>query len=407
MKPKIDYKYFKICFYVVITAIVIYLAIILINSIPDIYHTILYIIGFILKMLKPLILGLIIAYILYAPTKGIAHFLDNRKHIRIKSQKLQKVIGIVISYLCLIGIITLLLWGIYFMIGGQLSKNTSLANMIDYISYYFKHNAFSQEGIKEQISSLNIPFLDNLDEQISKAVIWLQDFIKNFMESFLGSLLNIGSNLFSIFLALVLSIYLLYDSEYFKLLWRRMFFMFFRDSRIGKTINKALNIINHTFSSYIKGQLIEALIVAILTTVALLIVGIDYALLIGIISGLFNLIPYIGPLVGTILAAIIGLLDGGGLWRPFWAVVAMIIVQQVDSNVIAPRVVGNSVGLHPLFIMIAVIIGGSRGGLIGMLIAVPIAASIKKLFALWYREHMEERFQESELQKNEETSDED
>lgn len=402
MKPKLDDKYLKICIYVLITAIAIYLAFMLINSIPAIYKVAISSIAFILGMLKPLIFGLIIAYILFAPTKGIASFLNNRKHIKIKNKKMQKLIGILVSYIILIGVITLLLWGIYFMIGGQLSKNTTLSNIVEDIAYYFEKNAFSQEALKDQITALNIPFIENLDEYISDIIVWIQKFITNIMNTLLDSLVNIGSNLFTIFLALVLSIYLLYDSDYFMRLWKRFFFMIFRNSKLGSGINKSLSIINTTFSGYIKGQLIEALIVAVLTTVALMIVGIDYALLIGIISGIFNLIPYIGPLVGTILACIIGLLGGDGVGTAIFAVIAMIIVQQVDSNIIAPRVVGNSVGLHPFFIMIAVIIGASWGGLIGMLIAVPIAASSKKLISLWYKHNFEESYLESERAKKDE-----
>lgn len=391
MKPKLDNKYFKICVYVVCTAIAIYLAIMVIHSVPTIYRSFVSIVSLVVNILKPLIIGLVIAYILYAPTNGIANFLDGRKHLRIKSRKLQKMIGILVSYIVIIGVIILLLWGIYFMIGGQFSQHTSLSNVLQYITSYFEKNSFSQEGIKEQIASLGIPFLENLDEHISKGVVFIQDVITQFMDSFLASLLNLGSNIFSIFIALILSIYLLYDSEYFFLLWRKFFFVIFRNTKTGTRVKKAFSIINDTFSGYIKGQLIEALVVAVLSTLVLLVIGIDYALLIGIISGLFNLIPYIGPVIGTILAAIIALLSGDP-WKTLWVVLGMIVVQQLDSNVFAPRVVGQSVGLHPLFIMIAIIIGGSWGGLLGMLIAVPIAASCKKLVAIWYNIHFQEEF---------------
>jgi predicted PurR-regulated permease PerM len=121
----------------------------------------------------------------------------------------------------------------------------------------------------------------------------------------------------------------------------------------------------------------------VLSATALTIIGVDYAIVIGVISGICNMIPYVGPLVGTVLAATMGLLSG----RPImilWAIIAMLIVQQIDNNLIAPKIVGDSVGLHPVFTMLVILIGGNVGGLVGMLIAVPLTASAKILISRWY-----------------------
>lgn len=395
MKNKIDRRYLKICLYIVVTAIAIYFAFMMINAIPNIYKGAISIIKIIAGLLKPLIIGLIFAYILHAPSKGIERFLANRKRVKIKNPKARRALGIVISYLGVFAVIIGLIWGIYFMIGGQLSKTTSLSNIVDYISQYFGENNFNEKSIKEAILSLNIPFINEIEQYISDVVVYIQKFITSLFSNSFSSIINLGSNIFSILVAFVLSIYLLYDSDYFKLLWRKFFYLILRDTRASKLVKNALSVINETFSSYIRGQLIEALLVALLSTIALLIVGVDYALIIGIISGLFNLVPYLGPIVGTLIAGIVALL-GGSYWTVFWTIVSMIIVQQLDSNIFQPRVVGHNVGLHPLFIMIAIIIGGSRGGILGMLVAVPIAASIKKLLSTWYRNRYEESFRKSD-----------
>jgi predicted PurR-regulated permease PerM len=404
MKPKIDYKYLKICIYIVATAIVIYLAFVVIHSIPQISMGVVTFIKFAFRILKPLIIGLAFAYVLYSPTRAIERFFNNHKRLKIKSHKAQRIISICIAYIVIIGIIAAIVCGIYFMVGGQLSKNTTLSNIIEYISRYFKNSTISADSIENAITSLNIPFIDNFD--LSTIAEWLQKFFSAIINSSVSSVVSIGSNIFSILIAFVLSIYLLYDSDYFKLLWRKFFFMIFRHTKAGKIIKDALSVINVTFTSYIKGQLIDAVIVAILSTIALSIVGVDFAFIIGIISGIFNLIPYVGPIIGTIIAALIALL-GGNPWTALWAIIAMVIVQQVDGNVLAPRIIGQNVGLHPLFIMIAIIIGGSRGGLLGMLIAVPILASAKQLLAIWYNNHFGQAFLESEKarEKPEETTD--
>ena len=98
------------------------------------------------------------------------------------------------------------------------------------------------------------------------------------------------------------------------------------------------------------------------------------------------MIPYVGPIVGTVLAAIMALLSGNPL-KILYATIAMLIVQQIDNNFLAPKIVGESVGLHAVFTMMAIIIGGSVGGLLGMLLSVPIAASFKVLFNNWYESY--------------------
>ena len=122
--------------------------------------------------------------------------------------------------------------------------------------------------------------------------------------------------------------------------------------------------------------------------IALAVIGVDYAIVIGIISGICNMIPYVGPMVGTVLAAVMGLLSGEPI-MVLWAVIAMLVVQQIDNNLIAPKIVGDSVGLHPVFTMIAIIIGGNIGGLLGMLVAVPLTASIKILLGKWYNQYVD------------------
>ena len=137
-----------------------------------------------------------------------------------------------------------------------------------------------------------------------------------------------------------------------------------------------------------RGQLVEACFVGVLSVIVLYFIGIDYALIIGIIAGICNMIPYIGPIIGTILAVIIALLSGQPI-KAIWVIIGMLVIQQVDNSLLAPKIVGDSVGLHPVFIMLAIIIGGNVGGLLGMLIAVPVTASLKILLSRWYTSHMQ------------------
>lgn len=399
MKFNLDKNYLKICKYVVLTAVLIYISIELINMVPMLWFHINNLVSSILSMLYPFILGLIIAYLMYGPTTTIECFLLSRKHIRIKNRMICRSIGIAVSYLVVFGIIIGIFVGIYFMVGGQLSKNTTFSKIIESVSTYLNNNSLSTDSVKNVISKWDIPFTDLLSEQVDKVASTLESFLGAFVGSLANSLVSVGSNIASFLIALILSIYVLASHEYFKSIWKRTFFFVFRNSNLGKSIRRCLGIINFTFSKYIRGQLIEAFIVGVFSTIALMIVGIDYAIIIGIIAGITNLIPYVGPLIGTILAVLMALFSGN-IWQAVGALIAMQIVQQIDGNILAPKIVGDIVGLHPALIIIAILVGGSTYGLLGMLIAVPIAASIKTLLSDWYSSHYEEAFNNSSISKD-------
>ena len=386
MKIHFDKKLLKYSIYVTLTAIAIYLALTIMSNIGKIFTTTFNIIGAGLGLIKPLLIAIVIAYLLYPLTKFIENFLRTNTLYKIKNHSTRRVIAIVLSYLLIIGIVLALLWGIYFMIGGQLSKNTTITNIISDISSYLNTNSFSTSSIQNTLKSLNIPFIDNLQPYIIEIVNAIQNYIMINLGAMTSNIMSIGSSIASFFVAIIISIYILKDSEYFIRLWKKLYYLIFRESRTGNKIEETFRLIHDVFSKFIRGQLLEAFFVGALSAIALSLVGIDYAIVIGLIAGICNMIPYVGPLVGTLLAAVMGLLSGRPI-KVIYAVIAMLVVQQVDNNLLAPKIVGNSVGLHAVFTMMAIIIGGNVGGLIGMLLAVPVAASIRVLFNKWYEEY--------------------
>lgn len=143
MKINLDKNLLKYSLYVTLTAIAIYLALTIMSNIGAIFTTTFNIIGAGLKLIKPLLIAIVIAYLLYPLTKAIENFLRTNTLYKIKNQSVRRVIAIVSSYLLIIGIILGLIWGVYFMIGGQLSKNTTLTNIMSDISSYLNTNSFS------------------------------------------------------------------------------------------------------------------------------------------------------------------------------------------------------------------------------------------------------------------------
>jgi len=387
MKIEFDKNLLKYSIYITITAVIIYMAFLIIFNIGDLFKTTFNVLSYLINLFKPLLIGIIIAYILYPVTRGIEKFLERNKIYQIQKASTRRVLAIIFSYLLIIGVFLGLLCGIYFMIGGQLSNNTTIANMTQAISLYLSHTSFSTESIKKTLDGLNSSLIDTIKPYIIDAIIYLQKYIENNLGNMTSYIMSIGSSIATFFIALIISIYLLKDSEYFMSLWNKLYYLVFRKSTAGSNIAYIFKIVHEVFGKYLRGQLLEAFFVGILSTIALSIVGIDYAFVIGIIAGICNMIPYVGPVVGTVLAAIIGLLSGMPI-KVLYAIIAMLVVQQIDNNLLAPKIVGNSVGLHAVFTMLAILIGGNVCGLFGMLLSVPIAASFRVLFNNWYENYM-------------------
>ncbi|OOM79832.1 AI-2E family transporter [Clostridium sp. BL-8] len=386
MKIEFDKKLLKYSIYIAITTVVIYVAFLVISNVGTIFKTIFDILGTVLDLIKPLIIGIIIAYLLYPITKGIENFLEKNKLYRIHKASPRRILSIICAYLLIIGIFLGLISGIYYMIGGQISNNTTILNMTQHISSYVSSTSFSTTSIKETLDKINNPFIDSVEPYIINGIIYLQEYVKDNIGNMTSYAMSIGTSVATFFIALVISIYLLKDSEYFFGLWYKFYYLIFRNSNVGNKITYVFRVIHESFAKYIKGQLLEAFFVGILSAIALSIAGIDYAFVIGIIAGISNMIPYVGPIVGTVLAAVMGLLSGTPI-RILYAIIAMVIVQQFDGHILAPKIVGDSVGLHAVFIILAILIGGNVGGLLGMLIAVPIAASCKVLINNWYENY--------------------
>lgn len=386
MKVKVDRKYSKICIYAALTCMAIYLFTVVVDYAFEILGTAFNILSGIMDILNPIIIAMIISYLLYGPMNTIEKFLLKRRPFKDK-KGLCRGIGVAGSYILIFSIILGIIFGIYLMIGGQISNSSTFANIFDTIDEYFENNSLSTDSFKELLSKWNLPFSDFISDKADSLADFLSDSITLILSGVGDAILDIGGNILSFIVSTVLSIYLLISYEYFLNLFDKIFFLIFRKSKVGKDVRHSLQIINYTFSNYIHGQLIEAFLVFVLSSIALTIVGIDYSLVIGIICGVCNLIPYVGPFVGIVFAAIMALFSGD-LWSLVWAVVALFIVQQIDCNILCPNIVGDIVGLNAAFTLIALSIGGDLAGLLGILIAVPVAACIKQLCDSWFNKKM-------------------
>lgn len=180
-------------------------------------------------------------------------------------------------------------------------------------------------------------------------------------------------------LAPVLAIYILIDLDRFK------------ESSLGLTppkyqeeVTYVAGAVGGALGSFVRGQILVAMIVGVASSLGMWLIDLPFWLLIGIISGFLNLIPFLGPIVGGALAGLVALLNGDP-WQALWAIVIMVIIQQIDNHIITPVVQRTRVNLSPLVIVLALVIGGTLAGLLGVLVAVPVTAAIRILVGHFWR----------------------
>lgn len=386
MRIVLDKAYIKISAYIILTATILYILYCLISNLGNILKTVWLGLGIVFSVLSPLIIALVIAYLLHPLVSWIdatlstkIRFLSSKVKTSDKYQHLRRTVSVLITYLLFLSVIFLLIYSLYVMISGSLPKHLNWNSMmISIINYSNTYNELLGRLITTiQTSGLS----DSMKNQLLAFIQATQNFIGNAIKGSLVSLQPLGKNLLDILLGFVISFYLLKDVEYFRNLYHDCTRLLF-NRKHNEKLSGLIADINGVVSKFIRGQLLVSLIVGVTSSIALYFVGLDFGVLVGMTTGLFNVIPYFGPIIGSILAMIVGLISGSPL-KGLLAVVALVVIQELDSNIFSPKIVGDSVGLHPVFIILSVVIGGSFFGLLGMLIAVPTAGIIKLLLIQW------------------------
>lgn len=236
----------------------------------------------------------------------------------------------------------------------------------------------SVDWVQKSAADLGVPIDDFLSQQAIEQ--WLRDpanqeTIRNLLFGFgegAGVVIRgVAQSIAVAALAPILAIYVLMDLNRFKAGSVELTPPKYRNevAYVGGQVGTAMG-------SFVRGQLLVALIVGAASSVGMWVIDLPFWLLIGIIAGFLNLVPFLGPVVGGALAALVALLNGD-FWQAVWAVAIMVLVQQIDNHLITPMVQRARVNLSPVVIVLALIIGGSVAGLLGVLVAIPVTAAIR------------------------------
>ena len=192
---------------------------------------------------------------------------------------------------------------------------------------------------------------------------------------------GVASGVFDAFVTIVVSVYILLQRTKIVNFLNKLCMALFNE-KICNTINKYFNKTNEVFFKFISGQLIDAVVVGVLVTIAMSIIGVKYSVLLGFMIGLFNVIPYFGAIFAVAISVLITIITGV-LSQAIIMAIVVIILQQIDSNIINPKILGSSLDISQLIVIGAVALGGAYFGVLGMFLGVPVATVLKIIICDW------------------------
>lgn len=372
---------------------ILFLALLLISNLTDV-------VGWlysILRLFRPLLIGLVVAYL----CNPFFRFFERKLFAKIKPMSLRRGISLAFTYLVVLLIIGVLLM----LIVPQL-----IQSIADFIADADSNIDRSVSEINHLITMLNeqlpktetgesaIPLLGS--EQLKKSVseffqtinLDSKTLLQFINPEMIFSALDMAQDLLftvtDVIFGLFISLYFLHTKEkrYAQIIRLRKV-LFSDDTNVQ--ITKICETADKSFGGFIKGKMLDSAMVGVLVYIAISLLGVPYAILIAVIIGITDFVPVIGPFIGVIPSAIIILLTDPGKVIPF--LICILVVQQIDGNIIAPKILGENTGVSSLCVMIAITTMGALWGLVGMVIGVPLFATVLELTGNYLDKRLESK----------------
>lgn len=318
-----------------------------------------------LGVIAPFLMGILISYLLYTPCRKIENLYLKSKSKFVK--KRARGLSIITTYILVVLLIVIVFNVLIPVIAGSIvdliSNFQNYYNITLYNYYTLPEDSILKSGIVEEL----INRLKNVDFTQFINVEKIAEYAKG--------AISVAGKIVDFFIAIVVSIYILRQRtdiiDFFKKFGKAMF-----RKDTYNSVEKYFYKTNEVFFNFLGGQLLDGVVVGIITSIAMSIMGVKYAVLLGFMIGLFNLIPYFGAIIAVIIAAIITILTGG-LTQAITMVIVVTILQQIDANIINPKIMSNSLKVSPLLVIFAVSVGGAYFGALGMFLAVPVFTVLK------------------------------
>ncbi len=382
MKIKFNAKSNTISVY----CIIVFSICLLLSAIVFKYNVILDYMNKILHVLSPVIWGLVIAYLLNPVMKFIEKVLDKFIFQKKKHPAVSRCIGIAVAMLVMLGVIAAIIVSIVPEIIDTIKNFFTnityyLNNLQNYINDKISDTLESNPKIKEILNSE----FNNIQDFAMSVVNQYQPKFESFfakggiVSNLTGSAWTFIIGIKNCGLGLIISIYLLYSKENLLAQCKKIVYALFSERKRKHILNVASRA-NTTFIGFISGKALDSLIIGIMTFIGMLCLGMkNYAVIIGVVVGVTNMIPFFGPFIGAIPCALLILLTTPNKTLIF--VIFIFLLQQFDGNILGPKILGNSLGLSSFWVIFAIFVGGGLFGFAGMVAFVPLFAVLYSIFS--------------------------
>lgn len=362
----INHKYLSICRYalfVIVASIIIYIIISHWTATTSFLANL-------VNVLSPFLIGILIAYFLIPMVARIQGLLQ-RFITKGKGEKITKTVAIIISYVLVLGFIAV---AFVFVIP---QMGDSIQELTDKIPSTYKKLVRQLDKLQKEYPDLDLAFLN---EQFAKAVPNLISYGTNLMGNLIPVVYSVSMSILkaaiNVVLGIMISVYMIYSKEKFRFQAKRVVYAILPEEK-GNVLCSTLRECNDIFGAFLISKAIDSLIIGCICCVVMNIIGLPYAVLLSVIVGITNMIPYFGPFIGAVPGVLIFLCTDWELAIVF--AIMIFIIQQFDGLILGPRLLGQSTGLSPIWVIFAITVGGAYFGVIGMFIGVPVVAVVAYL----------------------------
>lgn len=363
MKIEFDKKYFLIAVYAFLVIVASALVFAFVINFSDIW-------GFICKIagiMTPFFYGFALAYLI----NPILHFFEDKVLVKLSKGKMKgkvrRGVGIFLSYTLVIFLITVFLWVVIPQVGASVYGIAK--NVPDFIST-------ADVWVSDTLGSLKrIELPDEISAKITdiieSLIIAFTDMMKNILPQIIYTTKQITTGVINVIVGIIISVYLLFSKEKFFAQIKKTLSAFLPKDKVV-AMTELAHSSHSIFSGFISGKILDSLIIGIICFIGMSIFNMPYAMLISVIVGVTNVIPYFGPFIGAIPSIVLILLVNP--WEALGFAIFVLVLQQFDGNILGPKILGDSTGISAFWVIFSVMLFGGLYGFLGMFLGVPIFA---------------------------------
>lgn len=367
-------------FLVIMACVVLYFALLRLDSITNA-------VSMVIDVLKPILYGMVIAYLLNPIVKQVDRILVPRleKYMqKNRAKKCSRGIGVILSLVFLFALITALCN----MLIPELVKSIrdliiTLPGQLNNVVDWFNH-------LQASDTAMGILMRNALEEGTTTLQNWLRTDlmpqVNTIMSNLTVGVLNILNEVLNFLIGLIVSVYLLFSKEQYSAQCKKMTYAFLKTNHANMLLHLTKKS-NEIFGGFIIGKIIDSAIIGVLCFIGLSLIKMPYTLLVSVIVGVTNVIPFFGPYIGAIPSAFLILLSDPK--KGLYFIIFILVLQQIDGNVIGPKILGNSTGLSPFWVIFSILIGGGMFGFVGMIMGVPTFAVIYYIISMITSQRLE------------------